>query len=309
MDLRDIQRLHAQFTPDMLTIDLPRQIAALPAPVHIGGNEVAPTMRRRWAQTGPIVRLTILAAAAAAVVGMAGMGAATIYKALTSSPRSTSVSATAPAITSMTAPANKTGADAMQVKEIDAAPAQPVVNAPGLTSSDLTGASMLGLTADQFRKSLKTSSTPTQAANSAPATAQMTAESERAAVSPIHRITPRSSIAPTVAPTSVPSATVNAPAPAVSLSPAAVAKPAEPVVVQQVPQQAVSVVPVAASEATPVVSTASAAIATKQTHPARHRISKPRVEQEGVAEPTAPTRAVTPSAPARRTGSNEVQMF
>jgi hypothetical protein len=308
MDLRDIQRLHAQFTPDMLTIDLPRQIAALPAPVHIGGNEVAPTMRRRWAQTGPVARLSVLSVAVAIVVGMAGMGAATIYKALSGSPRSTPVSATAPAITPMTAPTNKTGADAKQVKEIDAAPAHPVVNAPGLTSSDLTG-SMLGLTADQFQKSLKTSGTPTQAATSAAAPAQLTAESERAAVSPIHRSTPRSAITPTVAPTPIPVATSMAGAPGVSPAPAAVVKPADPVVVQQVPQQAVSIAPVAASEPTPVVSTASVAIATKQTHPARHRISKPRVEQESVAEPTTQSRAVTPSAPASRTGSNEVQMF
>ncbi len=103
MNLRDIQRLHAQFAPDMTTIDLPRKIAALPAPAHIGGHDVAPTMRWRWAQTGPLVRLTILAAAAAVVVGMAGMGAATIYKALSSSQKSTPVSATAPANTQASA--------------------------------------------------------------------------------------------------------------------------------------------------------------------------------------------------------------
>lgn len=139
--------------------------------------------------------------------------------------------------------------------------------------------------------------------------AQLTAESERAALSPIHRSTSRTSSAPTVAPTSIPSTTMNSAAPMVSPAPAAVAKPADPVVVQQVPQQAVSVAPVAASEATPVVSTTPAVPATKQTHPARHRISKPRVEQESVAEPTTSPRAVTPSAPAARTRSNEVQMF
>jgi hypothetical protein len=309
MDLRDIQRLHAQFAPDMTTIDLPRQIAALPAPAHISGNDVTPTMRRRWAQTRPVARLSVLSVAAAIVVGMAGMGAATIYKALSSSPRSTPVSATAPANEQVTLTPQKAIDDAKQVKEIDAAPARPVLNAPGLSSSDLTGASMLGLTTDQFRKSLKASSTPTQAATSTPASVQLTPESERAALSPIHRSgAPRSSIAPTVAPTSIPSEPINASAPVVSIA-AAVAKPADPVVVQQVPQQAVSVAPVAASEATPVVSTASAATATKQTHQSRRRISKPRVEQESVAEPTTSTRAVTPSAPAARTGSNEVQMF
>ncbi|AME28634.1 hypothetical protein [Burkholderia sp. PAMC 26561] len=305
MDLRDIQRLHAQFAPDMTTIDLPRQIAALPAPANAGGNEVAPTMRRRWAQTGPITRLSVLAAAAAVVVAMAGMGAASIYKGLSTAQRSMPVTATAPANTQTAQSTNNSRADANQVREIDAAPAQPVMNAPGLTSSDLAGASMLGLTAEQFRKSLKASSTPTQAAPSAPA--QFTAESERAALSPIHRSTPRSSIAPAVAPNSIPSATINALA--VSPAPAAAIKPVEPVVVQQVPQQSVSVAPVTASEATPVVSTASAATATKQTHQSRRRISKPRVEQESVAEPTTSTRAVTPSAPAARTGSNEVQMF
>jgi hypothetical protein len=137
----------------------------------------------------------------------------------------------------------------------------------------------------------------------------MTADSERAAVSPIHRSAPRSSVAPTVAPTPIPVATVSAAAPALSPASVAAAKPADPVVVQQVPQQSVIVAPVAPSQPLPVVAAVSAATTTKQTHPARHRVSKPRVEQNSAVEANVPARAVTPSAPTSRTGSNEVQMF
>lgn len=309
MDLRDIQRLHAQFAPDMTTIDLPRQIAALPAPASMARDDVAPTMRRRWDQTGPIVRVSVLALAVAAVVGMAGMGAASLYKALSTSQSPISISTTAPTKSPAKQPVNALKIDANQVKEIDAAPAQPVMNAPGLRSSDLIGASSLGLTADQFQKSLKTTGIPAQGAITTPAPVQMTADTERAAVSPIHRSAPRSSVAPTVAPTSLPVATGIAPTLVVSPALSSVAKPADPVVVQQVPRQSVTVAPVAASQPSPTVAAASAATTTKQTHPARHRISKSRVEQESVVEPNTATRALTPSAPASRTGSNEVQMF
>jgi hypothetical protein len=322
MDLRDIQRLHAQFAPDMITIDLPRQIAALPAPTDMVANDVAPTMRRRWPQTGPVVRGSIVAVAGAAFVGMAGMGAASLYKTFSGShvpatvatDASTKADSTRPTVAPVAAPV--THAD--KLKDIDAAPAQPLITAPGLNASDLTDTSPLGITADQFRKSLKTGTTPTQSVNPSPAPAQLTAESERAAVSPIHRNSPRTSVAPSIAPTLPAAAPVSVAAPALLTAPSAtVAKSAESVVVQQVPQQVVTVSAAAASQPLQAVVAAPAAPATpgttgataKLTHPARHHVSKRRVDPDSAPESNVPARAITPSAPASRTGSNEVQMF
>src|SRR6516225_8856023 len=84
MDMREIQRLHAQFAPDSMVIDLPRQIAALPAPGDFSA-EPKGNARARWTKAGPVVRRAVIAAAAAAVVGMAGMGAASLYTSYPSS--------------------------------------------------------------------------------------------------------------------------------------------------------------------------------------------------------------------------------
>jgi hypothetical protein len=320
MDLRDIQRLHAQFAPDMLTIDLPRQIAALPAPANMALNDVSPTMRRRWTQTGPIVRGSIIAVAVAALVGMAGMGAATLYRTLSHLPAPVSADAlTKPPLTSPAAtPAAAPVSHADKLKEIDATPAQPLINAQGLNSSDITGTSALGMTAEQFRKSLKTGTPPAQPLIASPTTAPLTAESERAAASPIHRNVPRPNVASVVAPTLAPVAIASVAAPVlptVSTAPvSSVAKSAEPVVVQQVPQQVVAVSPASASPplqpiASPPAAPGATGATAKLSHPARHRVSKPRSEQDSAAEPNASARAVTPSVPASRGGSNQVQMF
>ena len=314
MDLRDIQRLHAQFAPDMITIDLPRQIAALPAPANLVASNVAPTMRRRWAQRGPVVRGGIIAVAVAALVGLAGMGAASLYKTLSASHVTAPVATDASVKPGATRPLVAPVSHADKLKDIDAAPAQPLINAPGLNSSDITGTSSLGMTADQFRKSLKTSTTPTQPLISSPATVPLTAESERAAVSPIHRTAPRPSVA-AIAPTLAPVAPASVAAPTLQTAPAATAaKSADPVVVEQVPQQVVAVSPASASPPLQAVAAAPAApsatgATAKLTHPARHRVSKPRVDLDNTAEANAPVRAITPSARASRSGSNEVQMF
>ena len=56
MDLREIQRLHAQFAPDSMTIDLPRQIAALPAPAAFESGSKSSTLTSRITRTGPVLR-------------------------------------------------------------------------------------------------------------------------------------------------------------------------------------------------------------------------------------------------------------
>src|SRR4051812_40071377 len=82
MDLRDIQRLHAQFAPDSMTIDLPRQIAALPAPADATAEAKSPAIKLRLPKGTPVIRRSVIAVAIAAVVAMAGMGAASLYKSL-----------------------------------------------------------------------------------------------------------------------------------------------------------------------------------------------------------------------------------
>ncbi len=46
MDIQEIQRLHAQFAPDSMVIDLPRQLAALPAPGDLTADECADEARQ-----------------------------------------------------------------------------------------------------------------------------------------------------------------------------------------------------------------------------------------------------------------------
>ncbi|MFL9911929.1 hypothetical protein [Paraburkholderia sp. RL17-337-BIB-A] len=269
MDMREIQRLHAQFAPDSMVIDLPRQIAALPAPGDFSADS-APTARARWMKAGPRARLAVISFAVAAVVGMAGMGAASVYTnwraahqtAPIAAPPQKSLKPETPAVEETTP----------RFKEIDAAPA--------LSASEFDSAASLGLTADQFRNSMKTPTRPGTAAVSP----TLTTEAERAATSPIHRASANreqltAAPQPTPAPTPVASAAnstaVNVPT-------------------QTTPATAPAAVP---APATPDAETGKAA------HPIRRHISRPRAEQ--------PSESDIPSKPAAatRAGAPEVQMF
>ncbi|BDC45379.1 hypothetical protein [Paraburkholderia terrae] len=296
MDIREIQRLHAQFAPDSMVIDLPRQIAALPAPSAFSDGTRPPLTRQsperyaraRWAKAGPLARGAVIAIAAALVVGMAGMGAASIYTGYRASHHDPVVAAqtqkpagsTAPIVEARTAPA---------FADIDATPAHPVSAAPTLSASDFASAASLGLTADQFRNSLK--ATPrTAGAAAAPA---LSAEAQQAATSPIHReSTRRDSPA--------------ASAPATAAQPQQVAAPALAPTSGN-PERA-KVRPKPTATATVAAQTAPAnatppADAEKPSRPAHRHISRPR------AEPADNDTTPKP-APANRTGSSaEVQMF
>jgi hypothetical protein len=311
MDLRDIQRLHAQFSPDTITIDLPRQIAALPAPTVFGSNAPSPGVRSRWTGAAPVARASIIAITAAALVGMAGMGAASLYKASRYAP-------VAVVPTTTIAPARHAVAsndDAPRLaksvsKEIDATSPQPVDAAPHLSASDITTSSSLGLTADQFRSSLKTRELTNQPSGNSRSDTATASDIERAAASPIHRAAaPRAQEQGNVA--AATQTTPIAPVVAVNTLPTPKPNAAETVVVQQVPQQLVSVSPAVASQAstqTAPVSQNEAPLA-KTAHPVRRHISKTRSAQTEDAETATPTAVPAQSGPSAHTGSNEVQMF
>ena len=313
MDLRDIQRLHAQYSPDTITIDLPRQIAALPAPTAFGLNAAPPSARSRWISAAPAVRASIIAIGAAALVGMAGMGAASLYKAS----RSQAPTGAPPPITAGAGHTGESSGEAPRIanttsKDIAATPPQPVDSAPRLTASDLAATPSLGLTAEQFRNSLKTREATAQISGTGRSAIATSSEIDQAANSPIHRAPaarpqeaqPAIAVATAQVTPSVPVASNNVP-PAV--------KSAESVLVQPVPQQAVSVTPVVAPQVTLATQTTPAAqiesVPVKTAHVAHHRIAKPRAAQSEDANTVAPTAAPAKSGPSARSGSNEVQMF
>ena len=293
MDIQEIQRLHAQFAPDSMVIDLPRQLAALPAPGDLAVDD-APTARARWAQAGPLVRGSVIAVAVAVLVGMAGMGAAPLYR----THRGDSTVQPAPAIASTTTqPKSPPRIEQLSAssREIDATPARPVAAAPGLSERDFGTASSLGLTAEQFRASMRA-----PAVSDAPkAPAALSSEAQLAAASPIRR-----------APTNRGEAQQSATAPVVSPQPGA------PVNVQAATKQVApdaqpttqpSAAPATAVQPTSAQTQASAptsavADTPKPAGAVRQHVSRPRAEQAADADTAKP-------APTNRAGSTEVQMF
>ena len=274
MDLREIQRLHAQFAPDSMTIDLPRQIAALPAPADLTADAKTPTLRLRLPKAAPVARRSVVAVAIAAVVAMAGMGAASLYKSV-GAPSAHDEKKTAAQPKSNGSELPATEAVAAATRPIDAEPPHPVAVTPMLTGRDVAAASPIGLTADQFKNSLGTTSGPAASAASTAAIKAVPPVSndvQRAAASPIHQARREAEVA-SQAPTQ----------PVASVPPAqAVTQPAAD---EQASQQ----------HAAPA-----------RTHSYRHR-SHSRDEQ--VSDGDTGSAASKKSAPANRGGANEVQMF
>ncbi|KDR31109.1 hypothetical protein BG57_13870 [Caballeronia grimmiae] len=271
MDLREIQRLHAQFAPDSMTIDLPRQIASLPAPADLTADAKTPTLRLRLPKAAPVARRSVVAVAIAAVVAMAGMGAASLYKSV-GAPSAHDVKKTAALPKSNGSELPATEAVAAATRPIDAEPPHPVAVTPMLTGRDVAAASAIGLTADQFKNSLGTTSGPAASTAASKAVAPVSTDVQHAAASPIHQARREAEVA------------TQAPAqPTASVTPAQAA--AQPAADEQASQQ----------HAAPA-----------RTHSYRHR-SHSRDEQ--VSDGDTGSAATKKSAPASRGGSNEVQMF
>ncbi|MDR5776398.1 MULTISPECIES: hypothetical protein [unclassified Caballeronia] len=282
MDLRDIQRLHAQFASDSMTIDLPRQIAAVPAPADLAADDRAPTMKVRLPKAAPTARQTLVAVAIAAVVGMAGMGAASLYKSLGApsvhTARPASGEGKLAAIEQTVAPATH---------PIDAEPPHPVAVAPMLTAKDLAP-SGVGLTADQFRNSLGSNAPAVDATPSK--AAPVSTEEQRAAASPIHQAR-RDADA-----TQQPAA--NSPA-------MKAAAPAAQSAGQQPTTSATTATPAATTQATDGATTETST--PSHSHSYRHHAKRARDEQTTESDGAAASNKKV--APATRGGSNEVQMF
>ncbi|SAK73371.1 hypothetical protein AWB80_04090 [Caballeronia pedi] len=287
MDLRDIQRLHAQFAPDSMTIDLPRQIAALPAPTDATAKAKSPAIKLKLPKSTPIVRRSVAAVAIVAVVAMAGMGAASLYKSLHAT---SAQSANEQPVPQAQSAGSKSGqkesrASDAALRPIDAEPPHPVAMAPMLTAKDLAPAAPIGLTADQFKSSMGTSTGPTvnAAAPAAKPAATLSNEDQRAAASPI-RQSRRESDASGQAPLKPTTTAVSTAAPTASVPPT-----------QSVAQATVQ-------DHTSPTNAAEPA----KSHSRRHH-SRSREEQ--VSEADAVSAASKKPASPSRAGTNEVQMF
>ena len=282
MDLRDIQRLHAQFAPDSMTIDLPRQIAALPAPADLASQDKAPSIKMRLPKAAPTARQTLVAVAIAAVIGMAGMGAASLYKSFGapsahSSARSDSGAGKLVGTEQPSAPSTR---------PIDAEPPHPVAVAPMLTAKDLAP-SGVGLTADQFRNSLGSNA---PAVGTPAKSAPVSTEEQRAAASPIHQARRDADT------TQQPGA--NSPA-------MKAAAPAAQNAAQQPTTAATTATPAATTQATDGATTETST--PSHSHSYRHHAKRARDEQTTESDGAAASNKK--AAPATRGGSNEVQMF
>lgn len=271
MDLREIQRLHAQFAPDSMTIDLPRQIAALPAPADLTADARKPALKVRLPKAVPVARRSLFAVSIAAVVAMAGMGAATLYKSVGAPSAQVVKTANQPQSEQSERPATQAQAVAAATRPIDAEPPHPVALAPLLTGKDVAPGSSIGLTADQFKNSLGTSGSAASTAATKP-TPLVSNDEQRAAASPIHQARRETEAASQA-----------------SMKPAASVTPAQP----------------AAQPATDEHASQQNAAPTR-AHSYRHR-SHSRDEQ--VSDGDTGSGTSKKSAPANRAGSNEVQMF
>ncbi|SAL81648.1 hypothetical protein AWB74_06010 [Caballeronia arvi] len=301
MDLREIQRLHAQFAPDSMTIDLPRQIAALPAPAVFESDSKSSKLTSRMSKSGPVLRRCAKPLLIALIVAMAGVGAARIWHAVGASTmpqKSSGEKASSQKNENATAPVL---ASEPALRPIDASPARPVAVAPMLSASDLGNAPTVGLTVDQFRNSLSpTSATNTGNAGAAKATPTASNETKLAAVSPIRQSHREPQAARAVA----------APQPQIVQAESKPVVPVVPVVLPAPPAPATTssasaaVAPVPAQAAERGTSSPPAT----RAHSYRHHTVRPRDEQASDSD-TAPAASNKKPAPASRAGSNEVQMF
>jgi hypothetical protein len=307
MDLRDIQRLHAQFSTEPFTIDLPSRIAALPAPEKIARKESA-TARRKWSRLEPLFKRSLIALGTAALVAAAGVGAASLYKSWHAATAATPTpSGNAPSGGSATAAAASKATDAREagaVREIEASPSRPVAMQPPPDAGSRSAAIPPGLTAEQFRQAVASRS-PDVTRSAAPT---MSSDEQRATNSPIRRHT----TARTADVKSAPSAEAeeidrtHAPQPVATQR-----APVEPVAVNAVADRSVVAASLAPHSAPPPDSARSnsstvdaPASGTKLVRqPTRHNV-KTRATQS--VPSSAPEQS--PSQPAHG-ASNEVQIF
>jgi hypothetical protein len=302
MDLREIQRLHAQFAPDSMTIDLPRQIAALPAPVLFESNGKPSKLTSRMAKTGPFLRSCAKPLLIAVVVAMAGVGAARIWHAFGTG----TVSPKSPADQAVSSKANNAPPPALASeaapRPIDASPAHPVTASPTLSASDLGNEPTVGLTADQFRNSLGPISTgSTGNAGAAKATLSLSNESKLAAVSPIRQSHRESEAAH------------GAFADKRQLGQTELKSPAQQVaMISSAPQAPAAALPGRGVESPAPIQAAERDTPSSPTAARAHSYKRATVstpDQQGSGSDLAPAGSHKKATPASHAGSTEVQMF
>lgn len=297
MDLRDIQRLHAQFS-EPFTIDLPARIAALPAPEKI--TRTAPdTGRRKWPSLKPAFWRSGIALAAAALVAAAGVGSASLYK----SWHADKLTSTAPAASAdagaATAPKAIDTRSPAAIREIDASPSQPVAMTPPTDAGSRGTPMPQGLSAEQFRQAV-TSRAPETTRSAVPA---ISSDEQRAINSPIRRPTTTRTADVKPVRSAVPEDVDRSHAPQPAVAPVAV----NPVTSSSIAKA--SLPPHAAptpATAQPTASPADTPAATAK--PVRQPIHHAVKSRAAPSEPSAPAPEKSPSPPAHA-GSNEVQMF
>jgi hypothetical protein len=305
MDLREIQRLHAQFSPDTVTIDLPRQIAALPGPSSEPRNP-SDSVGQRWSKAGPLFKRCTISIVAAAVLGSAGVGAAVLYRSL----QPNNVPGPVSDVRGERVPAQVSSSQKVpsKLREIDAAEPTPVSEAPVLSASDLAGTMPRGLTADQFRHNLGSHAAPAQ-----PSQSPGSSEEQLAMVSPIRRPSERtpqpaaigSAAAIAQAAPKVPSAVIVTPARDEA------GQPAHQVVVAP-PASESPAAPATTKDAAPAVSAAPVAAASSQTPQAARAVHhhavkshEPQLDQDASSSSDRPK----PTPSTAKAAPTEVQMF
>jgi hypothetical protein len=239
----------------------------------------------RLPKAAPIVRRSLIAVAIAAVVGMAGMGAASLYKSVSQAPvhKSNVTAAPAQSDTGLREATEETP-HAVATRPIDAAPAHPVALAPMLTGKDVAPTAPIGLTADQFKNSLGSTGGQPASVSTAKPTASLPNDEQPAAASPIHQTRGE------------PEASRQASKPTT----AAVAATSAPAAATTAPNQSVPQPPTTDDHAS------SSSAAPARTHSYRHH-SRSREEHSGDSEEVSA--ATKKPASANRAGANEVQMF
>ncbi|WP_213766589.1 hypothetical protein [Caballeronia sp. dw_19] len=305
MDLRDIQRLHAQFSTEPFTIDLPARIAALPAPEKIA-REAPDTGRSRWSSLKPGFKRSCIALATAALVATAGVGSASLYKSWhADKPAPAAPTASAPTSSGTdaglaTASVPTDAQPAAAIREIDASPSRPVAMTPPMDAAN-RGAPE-GLTAEQFRQAV--ASRPLETTRSAVPT--MSSDEQRAINSPIRRATTAraAEVKPVQGAAPDDAERAHTPQPVAPQS-----TPVAPVAVNPVASSSIATASLAATVPSTPQPTARPADAPEATvKPVRQPTQRALKPRAALSEPSSPAPEKSPSPPVRA-GSNEVQMF
>jgi hypothetical protein len=306
MDLRDIQRLHAQFSTEPFTIDLPARIAALPAPEKIARGD-PDAGRRKWSRLKPAFSRSAIALTAAALVAAAGVGSASLYKSWHAerlAPAAPAVSSNAASDANAAAATASKATDASRaaaIREIDASPSRPVAMTPPLDAASQSAGTPQGLTAEQFRQAVA-SRAPEVTRSAA---ASMSSDEQRAINSPIRRATTARTADVKAAPSAVAEEIDRSHTPQPVASQSATTAP---LVVNAVAERSVvaaSLAP-AANTARPTANSvdAPAAVVKPVRQPIHHSVKT----RTSPSESSSPESEKSPSPPAHA-GSNEVQMF